>query len=180
MSVSGGFVCAAAASTVRAHQHTPARALLDAHDAGQGDVVAVTPAHAHRAALHPLHALFLSFPFPLFLGALLSDLAYDASFEVQWTNFSQWLIAGALVGGGFAMVWALVNLLRSTTRTGRSLIYFVTLLAMWVLGFINALVHAKDAWASMPAGLYLSVVVTLLAFVAAWTGYSGPHAREVK
>jgi uncharacterized membrane protein len=51
---------------------------------------------------------------------------------------------------------------------------------MWVLGFVNALVHAKDAWATMPEGLYLSVITTLLALVAAWIGYSGFRGREVK
>ena len=37
--------------------------------------------------VHPLHAILLAFPFPLFLGALLSDLAYSFSFHVQWANF---------------------------------------------------------------------------------------------
>lgn len=50
---------------------------------------------------------------------------------------------------------------------------------MWVLGFINALVHAKDAWATMPEGLYLSAVTTLLALAAAWIGYSGFRSVEV-
>ena len=31
----------------------------------------------------------------LFLGALLSDLAYYRSYQVQWINFASWLIAGA-------------------------------------------------------------------------------------
>lgn len=131
--------------------------------------------------LHPLHAILLAFPFPLFLGALLSDLAYSASFHVQWANFSSWLIAGGLFFGAFAVLWALVGLFRSgAARRKQAIIYFVVLLAMWVLGFVNALVHAKDAWATMPEGLYLSAVVALLALVASWTGYSGFHSREVK
>ncbi|MBV1796713.1 DUF2231 domain-containing protein [Siccirubricoccus sp. G192] len=131
--------------------------------------------------LHPLHAILLAFPLPLFLGALLSDLAYQASFHVQWANFSSWLIAGGLLVGAFALLWALVNLFRGRmARRGRPTIYFVVLLAMWVLGFVNALVHAKDAWATMPEGLYLSVIVALLALVAAWIGYSGFRARGVE
>ena len=50
---------------------------------------------------------------------------------------------------------------------------------MMAVGFINALVHAKDGWAAMPAGLWLSVVVTLLALIASWIGYTGLRAREV-
>ena len=131
--------------------------------------------------IHPLHAILLAFPLPLFLGALLSDLAYATSFHVQWANFSSWLIAGGLFVGAFAVLWALVDWLRGgVSRLGRPMAYFVVLLAMWVLGFVNALVHAKDAWATMPDGLYLSIVATLLALVAAWIGYSGLHAGEVK
>jgi uncharacterized membrane protein len=131
--------------------------------------------------LHPLHAIFLAFPFPLFLGALLSDLAYRASFQVQWANFSSWLIVGALLVGAFAVLWALVRLFRrGAAATGRATVYFVVLLAMWLLGFVNALVHAKDAWATMPEGLYLSSITTFLALVAAWIGYSGLPAREVE
>jgi uncharacterized membrane protein len=131
--------------------------------------------------LHPLHAILLAFPFPLFLSALLSDLAYWSSFHVQWANFSSWLIAGGLLVGTFAVLWALVELFRrGTARKGRSIVYFVVLLAMWGLGFVNALVHAKDAWATMPEGLYLSAITTLLALVAAWIGYSGFRTGEVK
>lgn len=128
--------------------------------------------------IHPLHAILLAFPFPLFLGALVSDIAYWNTSQIQWSNFSSWLIAGGLLGGGFALLWALVDLFRR--RTIRAVIYFLLLLVMWVLGFINALVHAKDAWAIMPESLYLSAIATLLAFLAAWIGYSGYRALEVK
>ncbi|MBB3018336.1 putative membrane protein [Microvirga lupini] len=131
--------------------------------------------------LHPLHAILLAFPLPLFAGALASDLAYRASFHIQWANFSSWLIAGGLVGGGFALLWALINLFRrGPARKGRLVVYFIVLLAMWGLGFVNALIHAKDAWATMPEGLYLSAITTLLALVAAWVGYSGFRTGEVK
>lgn len=130
--------------------------------------------------LHPLHAILLAFPLPLFLGALLSDLAYWSSYHVQWINFAAWLNAGGLLVGAFALLWALIDWFRGTARRGRPLVYAAVLLAMWVLGFINALVHAKDAWATMPAGLYLSVAATLLALAAAWIGYSASRAGDVK
>lgn len=131
--------------------------------------------------LHPLHAILLAFPLPLFLGALISDLAYRSSVHIQWANLSSWLIAGGLLVGGFALLWALINLFRrGPARKGRLVVYFVVLLAMWGLGFVNALVHAKDAWATMPEGLYLSAITTLLALVAAWIGYSGFRTGEVE
>lgn len=135
----------------------------------------------HLRPLHPLHAILLAFPLPLFAGALAGDFAYRSTFHIQWANLSSWLIAGGLFVGAFAVLWALVNLFRrGTASKGRLAIYFGVLLAMWVLGFINALVHAKDAWATMPEGLYLSVITTLLALVAAWIGYSGFRTGEMK
>jgi uncharacterized membrane protein len=144
--------------------------------------VVVIPASGFRKSLHPLHAILLSFPFPLFLGGLLNDFAYWWTAEVQWINFSQWLNAGGLFVAAFVLLWALVKLFRSrrTARKTRPIVYFVVLLAMWALGFVNALVHAKDAWATMPESLYLSAISTLLALVAAWIGYSGFPAEEVR
>lgn len=112
----------------------------------------------------------------LYLGALLSDLAYSASYQVQWTNFASWLIIGGLLLGGFALLWALTELFRAARRSGWASFYVLLLASSWVLGLINAFVHAKDAWASMPAGLILSAVVALLAMAASWVGFSAARA----
>lgn len=131
------------------------------------------------APLHPLHAMLLAFPLSLFVGALLSDLAYWSTYHIQWANFAAWLNAGGLLVGAFVLLWALVGLVRGRRR-GRPLLYALLLLAMWVLGFLNALVHGRDAWAAMPAGLYLSAIVAFLAVAAAFIGYSGFRTGEVK
>ncbi len=125
-----------------------------------------------RHVPNPLHATLLAGTVPLFLGAMLSDIAYFKTYEIQWSNFAAWLIAGGLVFCGLALLFAVVNLLRAHHKKGRPLMYFLLLLATWVLGFINALEHAKDAWATMPLGLVLSVIVTLLACAATWIGLS--------
>jgi uncharacterized membrane protein len=127
----------------------------------------------YRFIPHPLHATLLASTVPLFLGALLSDLAYFRSYQIQWSNFSSWLIAGGLVFCGLALLFAIANLVRAEHRAGRPLAYFLLLLATWILGFVNALEHAKDAWATMPMGLILSAVVCLLACIATWLGLSG-------
>lgn len=132
------------------------------------------PVNGEARAIHPLHAVLLAFPLPLFLGALLSDVAYWRTFHVQWSNFASWLIAGGLLVGAFAVLWSFINLFRGGRRhRGRRLAYFAALLAAWGLGFVNALVHGKDAWAVMPEGLLLSAAVSVLALVATWIGYSG-------
>jgi uncharacterized membrane protein len=131
--------------------------------------------------LHPVHAFLLAGCVPLFLGALLSDWAYSSTYEIQWTNFASWLLVGALVLAGLALLWALIDLLRADRSwRGRSLIYVLVLLAAWVVGFINALVHAKDAWAKMPEALILSVIVAILALAACWLGLSTWRSGEVK
>jgi len=124
----------------------------------------------YRSRPGALHATLLAGTVPLFLGATLSDFAYYRTYEVQWINFSSWLIAGALVFCGLAILFALVNLMRAARKQGRPLIYLLLLLATWVLGFIDALEHAKDAWATMPLGLALSAIVTVLACVATGVG----------
>ncbi|GHS81245.1 membrane protein [Pseudomonas sp. PAGU 2196] len=133
----------------------------------------------YRCTPGPLHAMLLAGSVPLFLGALLSDIAYFNSYQIQWSNFAAWLIAGGLVFCGLALLFALVNLIRAERKGGRATLYFVLLLATWVLGLVNAFEHAKDAWAVMPSGLVLSVIVTALATAAAWTGLSNLRSGGV-
>lgn len=134
--------------------------------------MAVIAPRTPRNAIYPLHAFLLAASVPLFLGALLSDIAYAQSYQIQWSNFASWLIAGALVFAGMALMWAFIDLFRAGRRASKGGVYFLLLLAAWVLGFVNALVHAKDAWAIMPASLVLSGVVALLACAATWVGFS--------
>ena len=122
--------------------------------------------------LHPGHAVLLAGAVPLFLGALLSDWAYASTYEVQWINFASWLILAALILSGLALAWSLGDLLRADRRGRRTLLLFLLLLATWVLGLVNALVHSKDIWATMPEGLALSAVIACLAIAAAWAGFS--------
>ena len=124
----------------------------------------------YRPGPGPLHATLLAGTVPLFLGALLSDIAYTQTYQIQWANFSAWLIAGALVFAGFAFLFALVNLLRAERKAGQPTRYVLLLLATWILGLVNAFQHAKDAYASMPGGLILSAIVLLLTLAATWTG----------
>lgn len=117
-----------------------------------------------------MHAVLAFAALPLFLGALFSDWAYAHSYEVQWTNFASWLIAGGLLLAGLALLWGVVDLVRARMRHRRHGIYLLLLVLGVVTGFVNALVHAKDGWATMPGGLVLSVVVVLLVAVASAMG----------
>lgn len=132
---------------------------------------------------NPVHAILLGFPIALFSGALITDITYLRTAEIQWTNFSAWLIVGALVFGGLVLAWALIALvlgLRGPDRT-RRLIYAGVLALMWLLGLVNAFKHSQDAWSSVGAlGLTLSVLCTLLALGAGVVACSGYWTREIE
>jgi uncharacterized membrane protein len=137
--------------------------------------VANTFAVRYSQAIHPLHAVLLAGSVSLFLGATLSDLGYAASHHFLWTLFASWLIAGGLLLAGLALLFVVFDLARAHRRVHGIGRYAIVLLVTWLLGFLNALVHARDAWASMPAGLVLSVIVTLLAAAATWLAFADRH-----
>jgi uncharacterized membrane protein len=122
-------------------------------------------------AIHPFHAAVLAGSVPLFLGAWLCDVAYGATYEIQWNNFASWLLVGALAVSGVALVLAAIDLGRRERRARGAVMYALVLLATWVVGLFDALMHARDAWASMPAGLWMSAAATLLAGLATLLGF---------
>jgi len=141
--------------------------------------MAYVPYARRTAPIHPVHAVIIAGTLPLFGGAALSDLAYFRTFEIQWQNFASWLIAGGLVLAGVALVFALFDL-APARRTGARVVYLLVLAATFIVGFFNALHHARDAWASMPAGLVMSVIVVILALVATWLGFCPPRMGETR
>lgn len=138
----------------------------------------------HAAApASPLHAILLAFPVALYPSALISDITYLQTSVVQWTNFSQWLIAGADLFAGLLLAWTIASLLFSRARhaRGRGKATLIVVAVMFVLGFINALQHSKDGWASVgTTGLLLSIACTILAIVAAFLVHSRTIVREVR
>ena len=136
--------------------------------------VTLTPRH-HATAVHPLQAVLVASTLPTFLGALLSDIAYARTFEIQWNNFASWLIAGGLVLAGLALLAAVVEAVASRRRSRRAWLSAGLLLVLWIVGFFNALMHARDAWASMPDGLVMSAVVVALAVAATWLAFHAPR-----
>lgn len=139
-----------------------------------------TASPIYRALPGPLHAILIAGTVPLFLGALLSDIAYFKTYQIQWSNFASWLIAGGLLFCGLALLFAIANLLGADRKAGRPLTYFLLVLITWVLGLLNAFEHAKDAWAAMPSSLVLSVIVTVLTFAATWLALTGLRSGDTE
>jgi uncharacterized membrane protein len=106
------------------------------------------------------------------ISGFLSDWTYAGSTEIQWKNFAGWLIIGGLVFTGLALLWTLVDLVRLPLGRGPRLVVFVLLFAAVVIGIVDELVHAKDAWASMPDALIISGFVAVLAVAATALDFS--------
>lgn len=131
---------------------------------------------------HPLHGLLLSFPVALFPAALVTDIAYLRTEQIQWTNFSAWLIAGAMVFTGLVLAWSVISLLlglRGGDRLRRG-IYFGLLAALFVIGLLNAFQHSRDGWSSVGTfGLVLSIISAILALAAGVIAHTNLFSREV-
>lgn len=129
---------------------------------------------------HPVHALLLAFPIALFTAGLVTDIAYLRTEEIQWTNFSAWLIAGGLAAGALVLVWAVVDLVVARGR-GRALVYVLLVAAMQMVGLFNAFQHSRDGWSSVgAAGLGMSIVTAVLALASGYIAHSrASDVREV-
>jgi uncharacterized membrane protein len=126
----------------------------------------------YQRPLRALHVFLLGGADSFLVSGVLSDWAYFSTNEIQWKNFASWLILGGLVFAGFALLWALIDLFRADRDRARRIIYFLLLLTAWILGFIDELIHAKDAWGSMPEALIVSAIVAVLAIAATGLGLS--------
>ena len=116
----------------------------------------------------PLLVISLSGSLFFFIGSALSDWAYASSYEIQWENFASWLLAGALILSGIALAYAAADL-RKPARRSRAGVLFILWLALgWIVGFFDVLMHARDACASMPAGLWMSITASAAVAVAVW------------
>lgn len=129
--------------------------------------------------LPALKIFFTSAAMPLFLGAALTDLAYQASYQIQWSNFSSWLIIAAMVFGTLALLTTVTPDRQNPVNTSKRWLPVAVLVLLWVLGFINAFVHARDAWAMMPTGLILSIICAILSTIAVCFAFGGRREGAV-
>ena len=134
-----------------------------------------TPMRLLGPRAHPLYAAVLAIPIICFVGVPITDLAYIASADMMWLDFSSWLLLAGLIGGGVAGALLIVELIRAHDRR-RLLPHFLLLLAAWVVEVFNSFIHARDGWtAVVPTGLTLSIVAALLGLLAGWFWQSAYH-----
>jgi uncharacterized membrane protein len=111
-----------------------------------------------------IYGLLNPIPFGCFVAALIFDILYSKTAVMLWDKGAAWLIVFGLL---FAVVPRLINLTqvwitsrRTSTRTDR-LDFWLNLLAI-VVAIFNAFVHSRDAYAVVPAGLWLSGSTVIL------------------
>ena len=137
-----------------------------------------------RAAVPPrlIHPMLVPFSVVCFVGAFLTDVAYWSSPDMQWANFSIWLLTAGLVMAGFAVLASLIDLIRSRRprRSRPAWLRIIGAVLAVVLSVINAFVHSRDAYTSVvPTGLALSGLVVLVMLVTGCLGWSMVHQRDV-
>ena len=120
----------------------------------------------------PLFGALVAVPAVCFAGALLTDVTYSRSPDMQWANFSAWLLAFAELFGVLALLVALIDLTHARVRRIPAARWqAVGLIVVMVLGLFNNFVHSRDAWTSVvPQGLVISAVTVLVLIPTLWLG----------
>lgn len=140
------------------------------------------PRSTATIAGHPIHPMLVPFPIACFVGALITDIVYWKTAQMIWSTFSAWLIVAGLVMGGFAALAGLIDF--ASNRAIRSQRpawpHAVGNLVVWIIAFINAFVHSRDAWTSVvPTGLTLSAITVVILLFTAWLGGSMVYRHRV-
>lgn len=124
-----------------------------------------SPAAPRRSVVaNAIYGLLNPIPFGFFVAALVFDILYVRTAELLWDKAAAWLIVFGLL---FAVIPRLVNLAQVwiTSRriaTGADrLDFWLNLLAI-VTAILNAFVHSRDAYAVVPAGVWLSACTVAL------------------
>jgi uncharacterized membrane protein len=140
------------------------------------------PSATARIAGHPIHTMIVPFPLVCYCLTVLTDAMFLKTQQIQWSNFSAWLLAVGVVTAILAAIagsidfWANRGIREQKSAwphaLGNSL---ALLLAIW-----NLMVHGHDAYTSVyPTGMILSVITALLVIVTAWLGGELVYRRGV-
>lgn len=115
-----------------------------------------------------IYGLLNPIPFGFFVAALIFDVVYANTAVLLWVKGAAWLITLGLL---FAVIPRAINLVqvwitsrRFATRAERR-DFWLNLVAM-VVAIFNAFVHTRDAYAVVPASVWLSLCTVILLSIA--------------
>jgi uncharacterized membrane protein len=141
-----------------------------------------TPRSTAKVGGHPIHPMLVPFPIVCFVGTLLTDIAYWRTANMQWANFSMWLLTAGLVVSIFVALTGVIDFFgdRRIRQLRPAWIHGVGNAVALVLAIINAFVHSRDAYTSVvPTGLTLSAIVVLILLVTGWNGWDLVYRHRV-
>lgn len=122
------------------------------------------PAARRPVVASALYGLLNPVPFGCFVAALVFDILYVRTAVMLWDKGAAWLIVIGLLA---AIVPRLINLVqvwiapRAQTMRSARIDFWLNLLAI-VAAILNAFVHSRDAYAVVPAGVWLSACTVAL------------------
>ncbi|MEN3349959.1 MAG: hypothetical protein V7632_3594 [Bradyrhizobium sp.] len=140
------------------------------------------PASTARVAMHPIHPMLVPFPIACFVGALVTDIAYWATAEMMWADFSAWLLFAGLIMGGLAAIAGLIDFLgnRLIRSLAHAWYHMAGNIVVMLLALFNAFVHSRDGWTSVvPTGLILSALTVLVMLFTGWLGWAMVYRHRV-
>jgi uncharacterized membrane protein len=119
------------------------------------------------------------FPIACFTGAMLTDIVYSRTAQVQWANFSQWLLAFGAIMGALAALFGLIDFLAAgRDRPTIGWFHLIGNAVVLIVAVVNNLVHVRDGWTGVvPTGLTLSVITVLLMIVTGFLGHRMTYAH---
>jgi uncharacterized membrane protein len=140
------------------------------------------PRSTARIGGHPIHPMLVPVPIACFVGTLITDIAYALTANMQWANFSAWLLAVGLVVSIFVVTAGLTDFLgdRRIRALRPAWIHGLGNALALALSIVNAFVHSRDGYSSVvPLGLTLSVLVVAILAVTGWNGWEMVYRHGV-
>nr|WP_249781897.1 MULTISPECIES: DUF2231 domain-containing protein [unclassified Bradyrhizobium] len=119
--------------------------------------------------------MLVPIPITCFVGALLTDIAYVASAEIMWANFSAWLLLAGIVFGVLAAIAGLIDFLgnRLVRAQAPAWPHLIGNAVVLILSIVNLMIHMRDGWTSVwPSGLALSALTVLILPITGWLGWA--------
>jgi uncharacterized membrane protein len=106
-----------------------------------------------------------------FTGALVTDIVFWRSLDVQWENFSAWLITAGLFLAALAAIAGIIDLSTGRRMDRLGWPHAVGYVLAVLISFVNILVHSRDAYtAVVPTGITLSALVVVILMITGWFG----------
>lgn len=131
---------------------------------------------------HPLHVMLIPIPVTCFIGALVTDIAYACSDNLQWANFSSWLLSVGVIVAALAALFGIIDFLGDgrIRRLRAAWIHGLGNVVVLLLALLDTLIHTRDGYTGvMPWGLTLSAIIVLILLVTGWNGWSMVHRHRV-